>query len=98
VRVLNLIVRNRMTISNDELSKLIELSDKANWKWGTNTTIYTNPFIDAANPTTVKAMAEELLAARAMRDSIYNCDTEEPCADLKLLKVYDDTRAKNEGK
>jgi len=55
---------NEMTISNDELSKLIELSDKANWKWGANTTIYTNPFIDAANPTTVKALCEELLLTR----------------------------------
>lgn len=66
-----------MTLTDDELSKLIELAEKEDQteyinQWGANINLLVGPtsFRLEANPTTVKAMAEELLAARAVLESL----------------------------
>lgn len=137
-----------MTLSNKDLSHLIELADEATpgpWEVVSDLPLYAitrvdgnqckdivtsqnrryaapSPmhlgtlkenahFISTANPTTVKAMAEELLAARAMRDKMmiengikwHNPDSTIIAGRImaRLLMNYDAIRAnknRDEGK
>lgn len=61
---------------------------------------WTKHFYSTANPTTVKAMAAELLAARAFTDIIHSfaCIPGAVLDTPILQKTYRDIRAKNESK
>jgi hypothetical protein len=96
------ILEVEMTLSDDELSKLIELASKSPEIAFDKSLlgVASDRFYTAANPTTVKAMAEELLAARGLFNaaSVYiNGEGEYIAIRGQHLKQYLEARKKNEG-
>lgn len=98
-----------MTLTEADIKALIELAEKEHFPGANNKPVWVHPVftVDEStglvmDPTTVKAMAEELLAARACFSAMNDYSSALPLLSEEsfayLINIYDTIRMKNEGK